>query len=300
MKTTAKVLLLLILVACSSTEQNSNSKVNSRPSAKKTFEYQPQSPEDGQLMASIEIGSLGLNYFIISIDQQDRWETIRSEFGRSNLIFNESDLGEIETKVESFKNVIIENGVDPSNIHVVASSSSLEFVDTEELKKTVEQLGLQLHLISAKQEANYSLIAAVPKEFTDESFLVDMGSGNTKLSWVNNGDTISIDNYGSKYYLDGTPDSAVFRTFRESLLKIPLKNRNLCFMIGGTPYEFANHSNNRVGRYSILQAPSTYPDNEEKWKAGVVIYEALVLSPTYSYIFDWEANFSIGFLTTVN
>ena len=49
-----------------------------------------------------------------------------------------------------------------------------------------------------------------------------------------------------------------------------------------------------------LDAPNSYPVDNEKLKAANVIYNALYLEPTYSYIFDRDSNFSIGYLIVQN
>ncbi|GAB4248942.1 MAG: hypothetical protein Tsb0034_28320 [Ekhidna sp.] len=299
---TACLLLIAILISCSSGEQREQNADQSRQtSVQKTFEYQPENPVNGELLGVIEIGSIGLNYFIVSMDKQDRWKLVDSEYGRSNLIYDNNNTStEIITKVEAFQKEILEKGVSPDKLHVIASSKAVDFSNIEDLKSELSDLGLSLKYVNPTEEGAYALRAAIPEVFMRESFLVDIGSGNTKISWFDGQDTISIETYGSKYYLDGTPDTTAFRDTRNALLQIPEKNRNLCLMIGGMAYEFAVYTNKRLGRYTILQAPSAYPSNEDKWNAGTVIYRALYMEPTYSHIFDWDANFSIGYLMSAN
>ena len=268
-------------------------------SPKRTFEYQAPQPENGTLMAAIEIGSLGLNYFIVSIDTEDNWKLIDEKYSRSNLIFNERATQLID-EILGFKEEIESKGVDTDRIHIVGSSSATDLSNMDALKSELAKEGLVLNTISAGMEANYALKASVPKEFTSEAFLVDIGSGNTKFSWVNGSDTTTRKSFGSKYYLSNTPDSLVFRKVRDIILDIPDKNRNLCFMIGGMPHRFAEHTNDKRGRYTILRSPSSYPKNGDVWSAGRVIYNAIYLEPTYSFIFVWEANFVIGYLMTIN
>ena len=271
-----------------------------QPVETRTFDYQPLKPVDGQLKAVIELGSLGLNYFIVEIDREGRWTLKKSFFGRSNIIYGVSTSTEILAQVERFTEEIKDFGVETKNIHLVASSSVGKLGDTSALAQELSKLKMDLVPISAEREAQLALIATIPKEFISESFLVDIGSGNTKISWVSSGDTSSIEIHGSKYFLGDVQDTTVFRVVRDALLKVPRKNRNLCFMLGGMVYEFAKEEIKDDERYFVLNPPGAYPATNERLKAANVIYNALYLEPTYSYIFDKDSNFSIGYLISLN
>lgn len=263
-----------------------------------TFDYQSQKPINGKLNAVIELGSLGLNYFIINLDDQKRWELKKSIYGKSNLIYRESVITKIVSEIVRLKDEIIAYGVDPSDIYTVASSSASGIMDISSLQEKLKPHNLQVKSATAKQEANYALLATIPPEFIEESFMVDIGSGNSKLAWVQSSDTLSITVQGSKYYLNDVTDTSVFRQVRDALLQIPEKNRNLCFMLGGMVYDFVKDDlKGDSEKYITLLPPQSYASNDtEKSKAANIIYTALYLEPTYSYIFDRESNFSIGYL----
>jgi len=199
-----------------------------------------------------------------------------------------------------FKNKIESKSVEPQNIHLIASSGAAYFSNLDILGAALAEEDLKIVPISASEEANLALKASVPSEFASEAFLVDIGSGNTTFSWTDGVDTTTRESFGSKYYLNSTPDSLVFRKMRDIVLDIPDKNRNLCFLIGGIPYQFAAFTNKRQERYTILQSPNSYPKDNNNWIAGGVIFRAIFLEPTYSYIFVWDSNFVIGYLMTVN
>ena len=263
----------------------------------RVFDYQPRTPVNGKLYGAIELGALGLNYFITEIDDQNRWVLKSSTYGRSNIIYGVNTTGEIVDRILAFRNEILKQGVSNENIHILASSSAIKASIVEEIKSQLSSRELDIKYINAKDEGQYALIATIPREFIDESFLVDIGSGNTKLSWVEGEDTLSIDIHGSKYFLGEAQDTTVFREVRDALLEVPKKNRNLCFMLGGIIYEFAKEEIEESGnRYYVLKTPNEYPTDNEKLRAANVIYNALFLEPTYSYIFDSQSNFSIGYL----
>lgn len=294
-------LILFIFSSCSSLDKEKDQSATNNNTAKsplivKSFDYKPEEPVNGKLYATIEIGSSGLNYFIVNMDEQNRWSLVKSGFGESALIDGDFNVDAIFIKIESYKRKIIQAGVPKNDIYVIASSSAIKLSDIQEIKARLSISGIKLRSVNAVQEGFYDLIATVPKEFIQESFLVDIGSGNTKFTWISSSDTVSMETYGSKYYVNEIHDSTVFRTVRDILLDIPVQNRNLCFLLGGIPYEFAAATNNKEGKYTILDQPGKYNPTTQKGKSGKIIYNAIYLDPTFSYIFDWEANFSIGYL----
>ena len=225
-----------------------------------------------------------------------------ASYSRSNFIYGVNSNEEIVQTITGFIEEIISYGVSRENVHLIASSSVVNGENLDDLNALLGQK-TQLNIvgISAENEAKYALAATVPQEFLEESFVVDIGSGNSKLSWVSNQDTLSIEIHGSKYFLSDIQDTTVFREVRDAVLQIPEENRNLCFMLGGMIYEFAKDKMlGSEARYVVLDAPNSYPVDNEKLKAANVIYNALYLEPTYSYIFDRDSNFSIGYLIVQN
>ncbi|WP_425391411.1 hypothetical protein [Ekhidna sp.] len=299
------VIILIVLVVASCETQKANNQTQ-RPAAEssitnsiRVFDYQPEKPQNGELNAVIEVGSLGLNYFIIEIDDEARWVLKKQEFGRSNIIYGANSTTEIESNIKKYKQDITAFGVSPKNIYCVVSSSVIK-ENINDLTSRISNLDITTVTMTPENEAKYAMISTIPREFMEESFMVDVGSGNTKLAWVNSADTSTIEIHGSKYFLGDVRDTTVFREVRDALLEVPKENRNLCFILGGIIYEFAKEKiDNEDRRYYVLESPGDYPTNNEKLKAGNVIYSALYLEPTYSYIFDSESNFSIGYLVSL-
>ena len=306
MKALVKACIVLLIVSGCSTNKESRKTSDTslppspQPELSRSFDYQPPLPVNGKLYAAIELGALGLNYFIAEIDQENRWLLRASSYGRSNIIYGVNTTSEILDQISSFRKEILEYGVKQSNIHIIASSSAIKASIVEELKSELSKNNFRLQYINSEDEGQYALMATIPREFMDESFLVDIGSGNTKLSWIEQGDTLSIDIHGSKYFLSDVQDTTVFREVRDAILEIPAKNRNLCFMLGGMIFEFVKDDIQKSEqRYFVLKQPNEYPVSNEKLRAANVIYNALFLAPTYSYIFDSQSNFSIGYLISL-
>lgn len=299
-------LIIAIAIACTNSKPDSESENQAKnppppiSKSERIFDYQPQSPVNGELNAVIELGALGLNYFIVNIDKQGRWKLMKSEFGRTNIIYGATTTDQIIDKIVDFKSAILKFGVKRENIHAVASSSFVKEEDVNQLREQLSDKGIRLKTVDSSLEGKYAMMATIPREFFKESYLVDIGSGNTKLSWIDIDDTLSIETYGSKYFLNNTQDTTVFREVRDMVLEIPEKNRNLCFILGGAIYELIKDEIDKKNeRYYVLKHPSAYPKSNEKLNAGNVIYGAIYSEPTYSYIFDSQSNFSIGYLVNL-
>ncbi|WP_288883422.1 hypothetical protein [Pedobacter panaciterrae] len=64
----------------------------------------------------------------------------------------------------------------------------------------IEKMGMVVNRLTAEQEGKYALRALLPKTYIDNSFVVDIGGGNTKVSWRENGKLNSLEGPGAKYY----------------------------------------------------------------------------------------------------
>ena len=92
-------------------------------------------------------------------------------------------------------------------------------------------------------------------------------------------------------------DDQVYSDMRKTIAKIPAANRNYCFIIGGIPFELAKQVRSGKERYTVLNLPSEYKANGEKQRSGINIYKAISdETACKKFIFDWDANFTIGFL----
>ena len=79
--------------------------------------------------------------------------------------------------------------------------------------------------------------------------------------------------------------------------RVPAKNREVCFIIGGTPFDLAKTHRKADERYTVLKPPASYNADKPKTKAGLNIYKSLQdATGCDTFVFDWDANFSIGFL----
>jgi hypothetical protein len=154
--------------------------------------------------------------------------------------------------------------------------------------------------VTPEQEAKFGFKSTVPSSFGDNSFMVDIGSGNTKVSWDESGDLKTMELPGAKYYEKERSDEEVYDEVKRAAARIPEGKRNVGFIIGGVPFTLANQHRKDEERYTVLKSPQSYKPVDKKMASGLNIYKAIVdATNTDTFVFDWDANFTIGFLLSL-
>ena len=116
---------------------------------------------------------------------------------------------------------MFDKGVAKNNMHFVISSGAQKEPKTKIISDELKKMGYVVNNVTPDQEAKFGLRATVPPSFADNSFMVDIGSGNTKVSWEENGVLKTLELPGAKYYEKGTPDEEVYNEVKEAISKIP-------------------------------------------------------------------------------
>ncbi|MBL7775452.1 MAG: hypothetical protein JNK89_05585, partial [Saprospiraceae bacterium] len=136
-----------------------------------------------------------------------------------------------------------------------------------------------------------------PRSYESRAFVVDIGSGNTKISWMSGSSPTGSELPGAKYYQNNQTDEAVYADVSAKAKQVPSALRATCFIIGGVPFELAKQVRNGKERYTVLKAPGGYTPQGDKQKSGLNIYKAIAdATGCQQFVFDWDANFTIGFL----
>jgi hypothetical protein len=261
------------------------------------FNYTPEKPENGVLRGVVEVGASGFNSFVINMDDQRRWEIVSKDFGQSLAYEGLATTEDIRAGLRKYLAMMFDKGVNKRDMHFVISSGAQKEPKTTIISNELKKLGYVVNNVTPEQEARYGFRASVPPAFADNSFMVDIGSGNTKVSWEENGKLQSIELPGAKYYDKGTADEQVYNEVKRQMSKVPENKRNVGFILGGVPYTLANQHRKGEERYTVLRAPDTYKAADKKMASGLNIYKAIVeATQTDTFVFDWDANFTIGFL----
>lgn len=262
------------------------------------FTYTPPVPVDGKLKGVVELGASGFNSFIITVDKEKRWKLEKSEFGNSLVTENMATDEDVRIGLKKYIGTMLDYGVGSKDIHFVVSSGAAKADVTTKITRVLKSLGYVVNQVTPEQEGQLALKSVLPTEYADKAFVVDIGSGNTKISWIKGGKISALESYGAKYFQDGTDDSKVYQEVSAKAKQVPAELRNTCFIIGGVPFEMAKEVRKGKERYTTLSAPLAYSKlTNAKSKAGVNIYKAVTdATGCQQFVFDWDANFTIGFL----
>ncbi len=275
-------------------------KVDNRKGGNTVFDYATPRPINGKLKGVVELGASGFNSFIINVDNQGRWELKKAEFGASLVYENMATEQDVRDGLKKYIATMLDFGVGSKEIHFMVSSSAIKAPEVQKIRNGLKSLGYVVNSVDATQEGRFALKAVLPDDWKDSAFTVDIGSGNTKVSWLNGSSIHSEEVYGSKYYQDNISDEQVYNAVRAVAAKIPPSKRKLCFIIGGAPFQMAKDIRNGKERYTVLLNPEEYDSEEQKLSAGANIYKAIKdETGTETFVFDWDANFTIGFLLSL-
>jgi hypothetical protein len=264
------------------------------------FDYSAPDPVNGTLKGVVELGASGFNSFIIKVDPQKRWKLEKAEFGNSLVTENMATDADIRVGLKRYIGGMLDYGVSGKNIHFVVSSGAAKADGTLKITKALRDLGYKVNQVTPEQEGQLGLKSVLPELYDERAFVTDIGSGNTKISWMENGRSRSIETYGAKYYQDNIDDKKVYSEVLAKAKQVPTDRRKTCFIIGGVPFEMAKEVRKGKERYTVLSAPAAYKLENAKSKAGINIYKAIVdATGTNQFVFDWDANFTIGFLLSL-
>jgi hypothetical protein len=167
-------------------------------------------------------------------------------------------------------------GVSGRDIHFVVSSGDATADVTRRIVQELEGLKYKVNTVTPEREGALGLRAALPTAFADKAFVLDIGSANSKISWLERGQPITLDTHGSKYYEKGLNDAIMASEVKAKASQVPAKLRGTCFIIGGAPYELAKAVRQGQESFTVLGVPAAYTQlSGAKAKAGLNIYQAV-------------------------
>ncbi|MBL7803565.1 MAG: hypothetical protein JNL02_07510 [Saprospiraceae bacterium] len=262
------------------------------------FNFTAPLPVNGRLKGVVELGATGFNSFIIRIDAQKNWKLENSEFGASLVHENMATDEDVRQGLKRYIAKMLDFGVQGKDIHFVVSSGAAKAEVTEKIIRVLRTMNYFVNIVTPQQEAQYAYRAAIGSGFEGRAFVVDIGSGNTKIAYKQGAWITGIECPGAKYYQNGMNDAQVYQEVKGKANQVPASLRQTCFIIGGVPFELADQvRKDKKERYTPLMSPGAYQAKGEKQKAGLNIYKAIAdATGCQQFVFDWDANFTIGFL----
>lgn len=282
----------------STTNSNKDNNVSSSSGNRPTFDYTSKEPTGGKLRGVVELGASGFNSFIIRVDQQKNWKLEKADFGSSLVYEKLTSDTDVKDGLKNYISNMLSFGVSPRDIHFVISSGAQKVDIATKIIGFLKNMGYVVNTVTADQEGKLGFRSVMPKDYENDAFVVDIGSGNTKVSWMEGGQIKTFETYGAKYFQNNTSDQTVYNEVKRLSEKVPAARRKTCFIIGGVPFTLAKQVRNGKERFTILDAPNKYKDGgDAKTKAGLNIYNAIADgTDCLQFVFDWDANFTIGFL----
>ena len=283
-------------------QKKENSKADEKPTnfEVQKFDFTPPAPNNGTLKGVVELGAAGFNSFIVEIDRNKNWSLKKAEWGNSLVYDGLASGKDITQGLKQYIANMLDYGVGGRDIHFVVSSGAAKIAATQKIISGIKMLGYVVNTVTPEKEGQLALRATLPDAYQDKAFVVDIGSGNTKISWIDGNKVNGLETYGAKYYVDNTNPSEAYLDARAKAAKISSSKTRTCFILGGVPYQLAKQVRQGDERYTVLKAPGAYNPDGAKEEAGLNIYNAIAdVTGCQQFVFDWDANFTIGFLLTL-
>jgi hypothetical protein len=265
------------------------------------FSYRPPAPVNGKLKGVVELGASGFNMFIIRVDEQRNWKLEQSDFANSLVLENMATEQDIRSGLKAYIGKMLDFGVAGRDIHFVVSSGAALSESARRIVKSLEELQYVVTTVTPGSEGALGLRAALPLGFGAQAFVVDIGSANTKISWLEGKEVKTTDTYGSKYFEKNVDDATVAADVRSSVSQVPAAQRQTCFIIGGVPYELAKAGREGHEPYTVLKPADAYSQlTGAKLKAGLNIYQTVAAATgCQQFVFGYDSNFTIGYLLSL-
>jgi hypothetical protein len=175
-------------------------KAKENVSQKIAFSYTPPAPVGGKLKGVVELGASGFNSFILTIDASKNWKLEKAEFGNSLVLENMATEIDIRDGLKKYIGSMLDFGVAGKDIHFVVSSGAQRAESLQKIIDALKTLKYYVNPVTAEKEGQLALICVLPKEYETNAFVVDIGSGNTKISWKEGEKVASLSSHGAKYF----------------------------------------------------------------------------------------------------
>jgi hypothetical protein len=271
------------------------------PQTRNTVNIQLEPVVKGVRKGVIEVGASGFNAFAVDIDQNRNWELVSKTFGKSMVWDGFANAQDIIDGTKEYISALAEKGIAGRNIHFIVSSGAAKVPGIDKVI-TALKTRYTVNVVTADEEGKFACKALLPKAYRENSFCFDMGSGNTKINWYENGKIKTIECPGAKYYAINKTDQEVYNEVVAACNKVPASLRNNCFVLGGVPFSLAKESRSGDERFTPLLGPDSYSAGDDaKKKCGLNIYRAIYeTTGAANFYFDWDANFTIGYLLSMN
>jgi len=213
----------------------------------------------------VEIGSKGVKAIALELSMSneelyDIKELIRESINTTIIsgvketgAFSPDGIEETAQAVKTLINKIKEKGVPAENIFIIASSAINSVKNRENLSDKIKELtGYNTNFLTIKDEVLYNIAGTLPGKYYYNSIVVDIGSGNTKIGYLEKvAENINVKSFEIPYGSVSLTEEAkkrgnlnkglneilnreVITTLEKEVQKNPAYiNRNNVFLLGG-------------------------------------------------------------------
>jgi hypothetical protein len=179
----------------------------------------PKKYNKGAIYAGLEVGSKGIKMSILEIEKKSenrgafeiiKDSTINTDFINFNALSFDATLNGMKRLYLTAMN---DYGISSDRIHTVVSSgvksqatkeNKTAWINTliDSFKRQIREPNRQVAVVDVAEEARLSHLGIVPEKERFNTFLIDIGSGNTKGGYFPNGNTSNFKlfqiNWGTK------------------------------------------------------------------------------------------------------
>lgn len=124
------------------TSANPSASSSKNTDEKRSFNYTPEKPVNGEYKGVVEVGASGFNSFVVNIDKEKRWEIISKDFGKSFVYEGMASTADIRTGLKDYIGAMFDKGVKSKNIHFVISSGAQKEPKTAAITSELKKNGL--------------------------------------------------------------------------------------------------------------------------------------------------------------
>jgi serine/threonine protein kinase len=249
---------------------------------------------DGVKKGVIELGKTGFNSYVVTIDGKKNWRQ-ENMTGSDDITYETTTFEDTKMSMKNCIARMLDFGVRPQNIHFIVRSGIMKEDLVVKIKEELIKQGYYVNAITPDQEAAYTIKCVIPTDYFNSAFALNIGETKTKMSFVKNNNFMGVEADGANYF--NKNEQEVYESISASALKIPIRNTKTCFIVDSKALEFVKQMRQGNERFTILKSPDEYTPEGNEQKAALNIYRAIANKTNCKeFIFDWDANFTIGFL----
>ncbi len=218
------------------------------------------------LYAGIEVGSKGVKMSILQVPRNDansgnftsiKDTTVNTDF----ILFTNRSFSNTVKGLSNLYNIAAnEYGVPTNKIYTVVSSGVKGQAEKENKIAMIKQLAdsfrtaikdasKQMPIISVTDEAILSHLGIVPENRRFNTFLIDIGSGNTKGGYFRNGNTKDLKLFTLNWGTKSVANATEYRTSEDN--SMANYKKQLARVLAGDPEKEVTFAVNQSGAYNM-------------------------------------------------